>query len=74
LGTVLIRIVLALLRFVATLAVAGVLPAQVPAAPGQREITIPTLDISQETHRHVAIAAGTDDVYQGHATTVLPDP
>jgi hypothetical protein len=68
------RIVLALLLFVATLTIAGVVPAQIPGPPGQREITIPTLDISRETHRHVVIAAGTDDVYQGHATTVLlPD-
>ncbi len=41
---------------------------------GQREITIPTIDISDETDRHVIIAAGTPEVYQGHATTVLlPD-
>lgn len=41
---------------------------------GQREITIPTLDISDQTQRHVIIAQGTEDVYHGHATTLLmPD-
>lgn len=35
---------------------------------------LPIIDISRETHRHVIIARGTDDVYQGHPTTVLmPD-
>jgi len=35
---------------------------------------IPTVDISQETDRHVIIAQGTEDVYQGHPTTLLmPD-
>lgn len=49
-------------------------PTQQPGDPGLRKITIPTLDISQETDRHVVIAAGTPDVYQGHATTLLlPD-
>jgi hypothetical protein len=37
-------------------------------------ITIPTVDISGETHRHVIVAAGTEEVYQGHVDTVLmPD-
>lgn len=37
-------------------------------------ITIPTIDISDETQRHVIIAQGTSDVYQGHPTTLLmPD-
>lgn len=36
--------------------------------------TIPTLDISQEKHRHVVIAEGTEEVYQGHVDTLLmPD-
>ena len=49
-------------------------PMQEAGEPGQREITIPTIDISQETGRHVIIAAGTEDTYQGHATTLLvPD-
>lgn len=35
---------------------------------------LPLIDISQETERHVVIAAGTEDVYQGHPTTLLlPD-
>ena len=35
---------------------------------------LPLVDISQETHRHVVIAEGTEDVYQGHPTTLLlPD-
>lgn len=35
---------------------------------------LPTVDISQETERHTVIAAGTEDVYQGHPTALLmPD-
>lgn len=35
---------------------------------------LPLIDISGEEKRHVIIAAGTEDVYQGHPTTVLlPD-
>ncbi len=32
---------------------------------------LPTLDISADTDRHVIIAAGTSDTYQGHPTTLL---
>ncbi len=32
---------------------------------------LPLVDISQETYRHVVIAAGTKDIYQGHPTTVM---
>jgi len=31
----------------------------------------PFLDLSSETNRHVVIAAGTPEIYQGHATTAL---
>ena len=35
---------------------------------------LPCVDISGETHRHVIIAQGTRDIYQGHPTTLLmPD-
>jgi flavin-dependent dehydrogenase len=35
---------------------------------------LPVLDLSQDTARHVVIAQGTPDVYQGHPTTLLlPD-
>ena len=35
---------------------------------------LPLLDISGETQRHVIVAQGTDEVYQGHPTTLLmPD-
>jgi hypothetical protein len=37
----------------------------------QHNQDLPLIDISQETHRHVVIAAGTEDIYQGHPTTVL---
>lgn len=37
-------------------------------------LTLPTVDISGEQHRHVIIAQGTPDIYQGHPNTVLlPD-
>ena len=37
-------------------------------------ITIPTVDISAQTQRHVIVAAGTEETYQGHVDTVLmPD-
>ncbi len=40
----------------------------------QEKPNLPLLDISGETQRHVVIAAGTKDIYQGHPTTVLlPD-
>jgi len=42
--------------------------------PGPQDITIPTLDISGETDRHVMIEKGTPEIRQGHANTVLlPD-
>ena len=35
---------------------------------------LPLIDISQETYRHVFVAEGTEDIYQGHPTTLLmPD-
>ena len=38
------------------------------------EPPLPIIDISGETDRHVVVAAGTEDVYQGHPHTVLlPD-
>ena len=41
---------------------------------GQKEITIPTIDISQDTSRHVIIAQGTENQRQGHPSTLLmPD-
>lgn len=36
-----------------------------------RTISIPTVDISGETQRHVIVARGTDTDYQGHCDTVL---
>ena len=32
---------------------------------------LPLVDMSGETNRHVIVAAGTEDVYQGHPTTVM---
>lgn len=46
------------------------------AAPPEKEYKpdLPTIDISQELHRHTVIAAGTEQVYQGHPNSVLmPD-
>ncbi|TLD70300.1 exo-alpha-sialidase [Phragmitibacter flavus] len=38
------------------------------------EPNLPLVDLSQETNRHITIAAGTEQTYQGHPTTVLmPD-
>ena len=40
----------------------------------QYNLDLPLIDISQETYRHVVIADGTEDIYQGHPTTLLmPD-
>lgn len=40
----------------------------------QKEITIPTVDISGDTSRHVIIAQGTPEIRQGHPNTLLmPD-
>jgi hypothetical protein len=39
-----------------------------------RSFQIPLVDLAQDTDRHVIVAEGTDEVYQGHPTTVLlPD-
>jgi len=47
-----------------------------PAAAADRTEApdIPVVDISQQTRRHVIVAAGTERIYQGHPTTLLmPD-
>ncbi len=43
--------------------------------PGiMRRITLPTVDISDESDRHVIVAEGTEETYQGHVDTLLmPD-
>ncbi len=39
-----------------------------------RAASLPVVDLSQDTARHVIIAQGTEEVYQGHPTTLLlPD-
>ena len=36
--------------------------------------SLPTVDLSSDTSRHVIVAQGTEDIYQGHPTTeLLPD-
>jgi hypothetical protein len=41
---------------------------------GSQQSNLPWVDISGETDRHVVIARGTEEVYQGHPTTLLmPD-
>jgi len=43
-------------------------------ASSQAATSIPSIDISGETGRHVIIAQGTEEIYQGHPTTLLmPD-
>jgi len=45
-----------------------------PSSGTLRTISIPTVDISSDTQRHVIIARGTGKLYQGHCDTVLlPD-
>ena len=39
--------------------------------PGKRDITIPTIDISGETERHVVIAQGTPEYSQNHCNTEM---
>ncbi len=39
--------------------------------PRTKEFPITTLDLSGDKSRHVVVAAGTKDIYQGHPTTVL---
>ena len=34
---------------------------------------LPIVDIADDTSRHVVVAAGTDEIYQGHPTTVVAD-
>ena len=50
--------------------------AQLPTFSGptpntQRDVTLPLVDISQQTERQSVVARGTDTVYQGHCDTVL---
>ncbi len=54
--------------------VAG-LPTFAGPTPGTlREVTIPTVDISNQTRRQSVVARGTEQVYHGHCDTVLlPD-
>lgn len=41
---------------------------------GQADDQLPVVDISGETNRHVIVAQGTEEIYQGHPTTLLmPD-
>ncbi|MEZ6086598.1 MAG: sialidase family protein [Pirellulaceae bacterium] len=43
-------------------------------AIAEEQPDLPTIDLSNQTDRHVIIAAGTETTYQGHPTTVLmPD-
>ena len=41
------------------------------SVPHRNEITIPTIDISKETYRHVIIAQGTEQIRHGHPGTLL---
>lgn len=44
------------------------------ALVGQETSPLPVVDLSKDTHRQVVVAQGTNDIYQGHPTTVLlPD-
>jgi len=54
---------------------AGCLAGTLAAADDRAELeNLPVVDISQQTRRHVIVAAGTERVYQGHPTTLLmPD-
>ena len=54
---------------------AGSLASTAATADDQAELeNLPVVDISQQTQRHVIVAAGTEQVYQGHPTTLLmPD-
>lgn len=46
----------------------------VPGPAAIPPLALPTVDISGETNRHIIIARGTKDIYQGHPSTVLmPD-
>lgn len=51
-------------------------PSPIPTFSGPtpgtlRTISIPTVDISTDTQRHVIVARDTDKNYQGHCDTVL---
>ncbi len=46
--------------------------ASLPMQPVQpKELALPTIDISEETNRHVIVAAGTETDYRGQVNTVL---
>ncbi|WP_164103664.1 sialidase family protein [Candidatus Laterigemmans baculatus] len=53
-----------------------VAPLAAPAAdePDRPAVQLPVVDLSGDSSRHVVIAGGTEEVYQGHPTTLLmPD-
>ena len=51
-----------------------VVPLLLSSSFAEKEEKLPVIDISSQTHRHVIIAAGTEEIYQGHPTTLLmPD-
>ncbi len=56
------------------LLVATLLTFAATAAVAEEVRRLPIVDLSQDTERHVIVAAGTEDIYQGHPTTLLmPD-
>lgn len=49
-------------------------PAGFPIIPASGKFPLPTVDLSQDTARHVILGQGTKEIYQGHPTTLLlPD-
>jgi hypothetical protein len=67
-------LLIAALPVVPTYAPAADPAAAVATVKTQRLAFPPTVDLSRERERHVIIAPGTADLYQGHPTTVLlPD-
>ena len=53
------------------IAFCGILYGVCCAVPAYANDSLPLVDISGETNRHVVIAAGTEKQYQGHPTTVM---
>jgi hypothetical protein len=46
----------------------------IPLAHAEERPDLPLIDLSDQKERHVVVAAGTEQIYQGHPTTVLmPD-
>ncbi len=59
------------MKHITALSLALLAAATAATSRAEEKPDLPLLDISGQTERHVVVAAGTPEVYQGHPTTVM---